>query len=198
MMPLAFTPQQPKPPTVSSNYKKMTIAEADYHSIFRKEGEILYYDLSKLNQNRFNDWIVNNFKEIQTISSFKKVAPSRKCLNSFLSKGYKHIESQCHYSAKAISLINPSYEYFTGFIFRQNPLNRIVTHSFNVFANSIVDFARIDKNLEVLNIEEPCFPHIYYGIKIPYDFLKQFEKETFNEFSMKPLLYEWYIENNCC
>lgn len=175
----------------------MAIEKTDFYSIFLEEGEPFYDDIYSLKQDEFNEWVSNNFKETQTVNSFEEVAPSKDYIKYFLKKGYKHIfPPQCHYSAKAVNIINPEYEYWTGFIHSQDFVLPIVTHSFNIFEGKIIDFARIDDKFKLLSKKDPYFPHTYYGIMIPAEFVKQFEEETFKNFSMKPLLFEWYKENN--
>jgi len=72
---------------------------------------------------------------------------------------------------------------------------RIITHSFNLFEDSIVDFSRIDKKYKILDETDAHFPNVYYGIKIPIEFVRNYKNETFDECSMKPLLFEWYKAN---
>ncbi|GET35033.1 hypothetical protein PbJCM13498_38960 [Prolixibacter bellariivorans] len=173
----------------------MSIPQDDFYSIFQGEGDF-YDEIHSLDQEKFNEWVSNSFEKIATISSFNEVAPSENTINEFRERGYIHKESQCHYSAKAISLLNPEFEYWTGFINRDDYLYPIVTHSFNLYKGKVIDLARVDKHLKPLDIESTSLPHVYYGIKIPHDFVKKYEKETFNEFSMEPLLVDWYKANN--
>ena len=46
------------------------------------------------------------------------------------------------------------------------------------------------------NEENDSLPHTYYGIEIPREFVLNYEQETIEEKSMKPLLYEWFLHNN--
>ncbi len=170
----------------------MVIDKIDFHSIFVKEGTPFYNELLLIDKEIFNNWVSKVFLNIKEIKSFSEVVPSKEIQEIFIRKGYHHIESQCHYSAKAISLLDSEYEYWTGFIYTQDCLYGVVTHSYNVYKNSIIDFARVNRQLEIHDIDTHYLPHVYYGIHIPTDFVKQYTETTFNEHSMKPLLYEWY------
>lgn len=174
----------------------MHLRDIDFHEIFVSEGEPFYNDILSLDKDVFNKWVTESFIELETITKFSEVIPKKKEVKSLIAKGYNHKPSQCHYSAKAINLIDESYEYWTGFIIRKCWVYPIVTHSFSLKENSIVDFARIDENFEELKAKIDSFPHEYFGIKIPHDFVRKFKTETFEEFSMKPLLFEWFNEQH--
>ena len=174
----------------------MQLENIDFHETFITEGEPFYNDINSIDKFHFNKWVTENFVKLTTITRFKEVIPKKKEVKNLIAKGYNHKPSQCHYSAKAINLIDESYEYWTGFIIRKCWVYPIVTHSFSIKKNSIVDFARIDENFEELKAKIDSFPHVYYGIKIPNDFVKKYQVETFENFSMNPLLYDWFIEQH--
>ncbi len=180
----------------------MPIPNLDYFSIFQEEGHPFYDQLIQLNQQEFNNWVIENFSLLGTYNSFEEVAPNNDDIESLIEKGYNHIGSQCHYSAKAITLLDNQYEYWTGFVIRNSFYFPYITHSFNVRDNRVVDFARLENDLSVMtenlnpeDIFNSTFPHIYFGIQIPLDFIENYRRATLNENSMIPLLYEWYTEN---
>ncbi|MFA7446670.1 MAG: hypothetical protein WCY89_12050, partial [Flavobacteriaceae bacterium] len=117
------------------------------------------------------------------------------CMEEIEEIGYKHIHYQCHYSAKAISILNENVLYYTGFVTRTCPIYPIITHSFNYYKDKVLDLSRIN-NPEYPLPEDCNLPHTYYGIKIPNEFVLEYHKETMENHSMNPLLYEWYIKNN--
>ena len=172
----------------------MPIKERDYYNMFLTEGEPLYRDISSIDENEFNSWVVTNFVEFNPVNTLFDVIPSKKEINKFINKGYEHRASQCHYSAKMISSLDDSYEYFTGFIYRKINFQSFTTHSFNVKLNSIVDFSRIDENLKKMYIKESEFPHNYFGINIPNDFVRSYEEDTLYHNPMRPLIFEWFVE----
>lgn len=174
----------------------MKLDKIDFYEIFTEEGEPFYNSIFSLDKVHFNKWVTDNFVKLKTITRFSDVIPNLQEIESLIEKGYVHKPSQCHYSAKAICILDESYEYWTGFIFRNYYVFPIVTHSFIIKENSIIDFARIDENLEELKVRINSFPHDYYGINIPNYFVKKFRDDTIENFSMNPLLYEWYIEQH--
>ncbi len=70
----------------------------------------------------------------------------------------------------------------------------IITHSFNIKDNRIVDFSRLDNNLNVIQYGYDYFPNTYVGFKIPQDFIDNYRTETLVEHSMNPLIIDYYIE----
>lgn len=162
--------------------------------MFLTEGEPLYRDIYSIDEKEFNSWVATNFVEFNAVNALIDVLPSKKEINTFIKKGYEHRASQCHYSAKMISILDDSYEYFTGFIYRNIYLNSFTTHSFNVKSNAIVDFSRIDDNFKKMLIKESEFPHKYFGIRIPNDFVKKFVEDTLYYNPMRPLIFEWFEE----
>jgi glutamate mutase epsilon subunit len=174
----------------------MNIEEIDFYELCLEEGHPSYSEIFKLDKMVFNDWMRDNLVEISTIKSYDNVLPSEKVFNDFVQKGYEHIHYQCHYSSKALSILDENYKYFTGFVERNTLDYSIITHSFNIKDYTIVDFARINDPEYQLTEEECGLPNIYYGIEIPRDFVLNYQEETFEDKSMKPLLYEWFLENN--
>lgn len=174
----------------------MKIDEIDFYELCLDEGEPFYAEIYGVNKNEFNNWVQKNLKEIKTIDSYKCVIPEEKVFTDFESIGYEHSHYQCHYTAKALSILNDDYKYFTGFVARNNIWYSLITHSFNCVDDTVVDFARINDPDYPITEEESGFPNTYYGIEIPREFVLNYENETFEEKSMKPLLYEWFIENN--
>jgi hypothetical protein len=174
----------------------MNIEEIDFYELCLEEGRPFYGEIFKLNKKVFNDWITDNLVEISTIKSYDHVLPSELVFNDFMQKGYEHIHYQCHYSSKALTILGEDYQYFTGFVERNNGWYNIITHSFNIKDYTIVDFARINDPEYQLTEEECGLPNTYYGIEIPKDFVLRYTRETFDEKSMKPLLYEWFVENH--
>lgn len=111
------------------------------------------------------------------ITSYSQVTPSQEVKNILKSYGYEHTPSQCHYSAKALTLIDESAEYYSGFVVRNITPYRIVAHSFNLINGSVVDLARMTEGMKPMEIIETTgMPHTYYGIKIPKDFIKKCEE----------------------
>lgn len=177
----------------------MAIQECDYFSVFVRED--FYGDIYRFREDKdiFNKWVADNFNELITINSFGEVAPPPKIIESVVNKGYVHRESQCHYSAKAATLLCDVKElkYTTGFVFRPSAsIHAIVAHSFNQTEEGvIIDFARLNKDFTTLE-NHYSLPHIYNGIIIPKEFVERYSDETFKRYSMRPLLYEWYCEVN--
>ena len=171
----------------------MTIKKANFYKIFQDEGAPFYIDEYNIDENHFNHWVSENFKEIASINDFKEIVPSRKTIDKFTIAGYVHRPYQCHYSAKAISILDSDYEYWTGFVHRQDNINYpIITHSFNIFKGTIVDFSRLNQDFSIYTNEDLYLPHVYYGINIPSGFVEEYRESVFNQYSMKPLLFEWY------
>ena len=172
----------------------MPIPKTDFHRIFVEEGKPFYNDIYSLRKDDFNEWVVTNFSVIKTISSFKEVAPNNKLFSDLQVKGYFHREGQCHYSSKAVSILDENFEYWTGFVHWQNWEYPIITHSFNICGGAIIDFSKINEEFKIIEEVNSYLPHVYYGIRIPVEFVRKFKNETFNDYSMKPLLFEWYKE----
>lgn len=172
----------------------MLVCRKDFYTIFQEEGYPFYNALDNLNRDNFNKWVSKKFSLVKTINTFDEVIPTREQVKAFLELGYNHKPSQCHYSAKAISLLNPEFEFWTGFIHRKDFIYPIITHSFNLKDFRIIDFSRLNDKLEIIDIASPYFPHLYYGIKVPNEMLMKYHVETLKEYSMNPLLYEMYLE----
>ena len=173
----------------------MAIEKYDYYNEFMDEGKPFYNSLNELDEDKFNDWVADNFIEVDTIESFEEVKPSRNIFDKIV-KGYRHINGQCHYSAKAVCLLDAEFKYFTGFIQRRDSYLPIVTHSFNVYQGSIIDFSRLKDDFSMIQEKKSTLPHVYFGINIPTEFVARFSKDVFEERSMNPLLYEWFREQN--
>lgn len=175
--------------------KHMNIESLDFYSIFLKEGEDFYQCLRKFDKDEFNYWVARYIVKVGEIRSFEDVKPDFSIIALSEQAGYKHIDSGCHYSAKAICILLPEFEYFTGFIWRNESINPIITHSFNVTQNRIVDFSRYITDPLNMPISQ-TFPHEYFGINIPREFVLKFREETINLYSMSPLICEWYVAQN--
>ena len=174
----------------------MSIYKVDFYELCLDEGGIFYSEIYGLDKDEFNQWVRDNIKEINTIESYDDVVPNNELLDSISKLGYEHIHYQCHYSAKASSILNCEFKYYTGFVVRNSYPYPIITHSFNTVNGSIIDFARINDLEDPFPYDTDSLPHIYYGIEIPRDFLLKYEQETLKNKSMKPLLSEWFLENN--
>lgn len=76
----------------------------------------------------------------------------------------------CYNNAQKICLIDPTYQYFEGFIGAQAPTYSptVTFHAFNVKENSIKDFTAFAGNFKT---------NYYFGINIPIDFMKIFIEE---------------------
>lgn len=172
----------------------MPIEKKNFYQIFQDESPDFYIDEFDTIVDEFNDWVAKNFLSLGRIKSFKNVQPRKRVIRAFEKLGYIHKESQCHYSAKAITLLNKEYEYWTGFIHQKDFIYPIVTHSFNIYLSKIVDFSRIGMDLNNNSTNDLYFPHVYYGIKIPFEFVDRYREDVLNNYSMIPLLFEWYNE----
>lgn len=170
----------------------MAIMRVDFYRIFQEEGAPFYNNSFGINKEEFNDWVINSFNRLIEIESLQKIIPKREIIDKFISLGYVHKAHQCHYSSKAITLLDPDFEYWTGFVNRQDFINPIITHSFNIYKGDIVDFARINQDFSIQTAQELYLPHIYYGINIPSEFINNYRDSVLNDFSMNPLLFEWY------
>lgn len=169
----------------------MLFEQLDFHSVFLEEGKDFYQCLRRIEKHEFNYWVSHNFISVGVMNSFEDVKPNPLIIALSEQSGYKHIDAQCHYSAKAICILMPEFEYYTGFIKRKESYKPIITHSFNVFKNQIVDFTK--------HITDPfnksdskSYPHEYFGVRIPREFVLNFRDEILNEHSMNPLICEWY------
>jgi hypothetical protein len=170
----------------------MIIEPIDFHSIFLDEGKGIYECLRRIDKDEFNHWAVLNFAKVgDVVNSFEDVKPNSSIINLSEHSGYKHRDIQCHYSAKAICILMTDFEYYTGFIKRNESNKPIITHSYNVYQNQIVDFTKYIAD-PLNRYESRTFPHEYFGVKIPREFVLNFRDETLNKFSMNPLICEWY------
>jgi hypothetical protein len=172
----------------------MNIDETDFYKICLEESPDFYDRIFAEDKNDFNQWIRENLSEFITIDCYDSVLPDATSLSDLIKVGYQHEHFQCHYSAKAVSILNEEYNYVTGFVERNTNYYSILTHSFNLYNDKIVDFARVDDTDSTLFNYETSFPHIYYGIEIPREFLIHFQDATLNEKSMNPLLIDWYLK----
>lgn len=174
----------------------MTLPKLNFHKEFMQEGELLYADLSSVDESKFNEWVANNFKEIGTIESFGQVKPPKEIFDKII-KSYNHTHGQCHYMAKAVCLLDSRFEYYTGFIEWHCSRFSIITHSFNIYEGVVVDFSRFDKDYNPITEPKSTLPHTYFGIKIPTEFVKKYESDLTDDDqkkNMRPLLYEWFSE----
>ena len=173
----------------------MTLPKLNFHEEFMEEGRPFYSSLSSVDESKFNEWVANNFKEIGTIESFEQVKPQKDLFDKII-KGYNHIHGQCHYSAKAVCLLDRRFKYYTGFIERGDQYTPIVTHSFNIYEGAIVDFSRFDKDYNPISETWSTLPHTYFGINIPFEFVEQYRFDFFDEEAprdMDPLLHKWFL-----
>lgn len=169
----------------------MIIERFDFHVTLLEEGKDFYQCLRKIDKDKFNVWVQQWFIGFGKVYSFEDVKPDPSLIALSELAGYKHIDAQCHYSAKAISILMPEFEYWTGFISRNASLNPIVTHSFNVYQGQIVDFSKYISD-PFYKLDLKSYPHEYFGVDIPREFVLKFKEETLNEFSMDPLICEWF------
>jgi hypothetical protein len=174
----------------------MNIDEIDYYELCLDEGGLLYANVYPLDKDDFNQWIRENIEEFITIENYDIVTPENDVLNQLNGVGYEHIHYQCHYSAKAATILNENFRYYTGFVNRASWPYPIITHSFNTSNGAVIDFARVSDPDDPIENQENSFPHTYYGISIPREFVQNYELETFEDKSMNPLLIQWYLENN--
>lgn len=175
----------------------MDFNDFDFWEICKVEGGQFYSDIITISKSDFNAWIVHNLQEIETFESFDDVRPSEELQLDLRELGYNHQFYQCHYSAKATTILKDGVRYYTGFVKRDSYDFPIITHSFNVIVDKIVDFARIeDPDYKFSDYDLSHFPNTYFGIEIPRKFIKRYQEETLENHSMRPLLIEWFIENN--
>lgn len=172
------------------------IRKEDFVDLFNSEGEfaLFYRRALELDREQFNNWISKNFDEICTIKSFKEIEPEKSDIVELIANGYEHLTALCHYSSKAVSLLNSNYEYWTGFITIKDWDFSFASHSFNMKNNQIKDFSRLNTDL-TLKYDFESLPHTYYGMNIPTAFIRHYESETLNNKSMNPLLVEWFLNN---
>lgn len=167
----------------------------DFYTLCLEEGHPFYSNVYPVNKEDFNNWVAANLEEIATIENYEEVLPTEDLMENLRMEGYTHRHYQCHYSAKALSIIDNQNRYFSGFLKRYSIYYPIITHSFNLRNNGIIDLARINNPDYPLNGED-SFPHTYYGIEIPREFILNYNEETINDYSMNPVLIDWYIANN--
>ncbi len=172
----------------------MNINKIDFYNLCLEEGHPFYDEIFPVDKDLFNQWIIGNLQKIVQIESFNDVTPSGVIVEELNKLGYNHIYYQCHYSAKAASILNKEIKYFTGFVERKSYSYPIITHSFNYFNNQVIDFSRINNPEDPIAEGDRGLPHTYYGIEIPTKFISNYKQETLVDKSMKPLLYEWYLE----
>lgn len=105
--------------------------ELNFFEIFMNEGGSFYDEFRRINGDHFNAWASNTFVLKYSAKTIADIIPDLTTIKMFQQLGYDHRPSQCHYSSKAISLLDSDYEYWTGFVCNQDPIsyNRI-THSF--------------------------------------------------------------------
>lgn len=169
----------------------MSIEPLDYHTIFLQEGEDFYQCLRKIDKDEFNYWVKHSLISVGEINSYEEVKPNPSIIALSEQSGYKHIDARCHYSAKAISILMSEFEYWTGFVVRNESVRPIITHSFNVLNNQIVDFTKHITD-PFNKLDQKTYPHEYFGVRIPREFVLKFRDEIFNEHSMNPLICEWF------
>jgi hypothetical protein len=169
----------------------------EYYQLILKESPFIYNKLREFDEKDFNEWVNRNFNELGTFNSFEEIIPCKRTFNRFKKQGYNHIPGQCHYSAKAINLLDPKYLFFTGFVIRNEYEFPLMTHSFNLFnKKKIVDFSKIANDYKISKNISRTFPDTYYGVCIPNWFVKKYREDTFNGDNytrMNPLLIDWYI-----
>ena len=174
----------------------MNINETDFYELCLDEGGPLYADVYPFDKDKLNQWVRENIEEFITIENYDVVTPADNILNQLNQLGYDHIDQQCHYSAKAATILNDNFRYYTGFVDRATFPYPIITHSFNTLNGDVIDLARISDPDDPIENQENSFPHTYYGISIPREFVLNYEQETLEDKSMNPLLVQWYLENN--
>jgi len=167
----------------------------DIHSSMIMEGGSLYSNIFKFDKNLFNQWCIDNFEYYGEVHTFEEAEPSEIQFSNFQKLGYQHLNSACHYSANAISLLDSNYKSITGFIITQLSPSPLITHSFNFFDNQIIDFSRYLLNDSFTSRDKDGLPHKYFGIELPIKFLKKYEDEILDK-TMNPLLYEFCRECN--
>lgn len=162
--------------------------------IKKSYNEILSFQFEENLEKRieFTTWISEHFKEIQIIDKLEDILPTKMTLENLIKKGYQHKPTQCHYSAKAISIIDNSFEYCTGFVINNARFFNFIPHSFNICNGKIFDFSKVNSDLSIFPGMENKFPITYYGAKIDNEFVKRYKEETLSKYSMKPLLFEWF------
>jgi hypothetical protein len=173
----------------------MALPKLNFHQEFMIEGGSFYSSLSSVDESEFNEWVVNSFTKIGTIESFEQVKPTKAVFDRII-KGYNHIHGQCHYSAKAVCLLDNRFEYFTGFLERHCSHYSIITHSFNIYDGAIVDFSRFDKGYNPISESKSTLPHTYFGIQIPFEFVEKYKFDLLDEEAprdMDPLLHKWFL-----
>lgn len=169
----------------------------DFYEFILDEGEEFYTTMYRFKKECINLWFKENVKYFGEINSYTDLNLDRNFINSVAENDYTHQELQCHYSAKRITQLYPEVKYITGFVVRNDFPHSLVTRSFNLFDDKIIDLARLDERFGTLE-DDDTFPHYYFGFEIPSAFVKQYENETIENYSMSPLLFEWFEENNFC
>lgn len=168
------------------------LPNANYRQLMMNDSAQLYTQLFGIDESEFNSWVKKSFQKLAKVCSYSEVVPSDEMFDRLTNLGYNHMStSQCHYCAKATALLDSNYECWTGFIITDNPdpYAPIITHSFNVQQNRVVDFSRLESRGVIIEAN-PRFPQYYYGIQLPIEFIRKFESEPSN----RPRLYEWYCE----
>lgn len=174
------------------------LQNVDFYEIMLDEGEAFYGEMYQFEKHSVNEWLLANLTFFGTINSYNEVLPEVEEIKVFQMNGYIHSEHQCHYSAKRINQIDKTYKYITGFVSRNYYPYSWITHSFNFHNNSIIDFAKLNNEFISMEDDGNSLPHHFYGIEIPNEFVATFTHETIQNFSMKPLLFEWIKTNNFC
>lgn len=174
----------------------MNIQKIDFYELCLNEGGVFYADVYPLEKEDFNQWMRDHLTEVVTIDNYDLVVPDNNLMGQLYQLGYEHVHYQCHYSAKAATILSDNFGYYTGFIERAGYPYPIITHSFNILDGAVVDFARVSEPDDPIENQENTFPHTYYGIQIPREFVLNYKQETLDGKSMNPLLVQWYLENN--
>jgi hypothetical protein len=159
-----------------------------YDQLIKEED--FYNDLYEFDEESFFEWVVANFNLIGEINSFSEVTPNKEDFERFVENGLVFRRSSCFHVAMSISLIDPAFQFYTGFII-QNTIPLLFAHAFNVHEGTIVDFSFYE-----LEDKEASFPNKYVGIEIPSHYVKQFGKNLQDPDDVYPLLVNWIRDNN--
>ena len=164
------------------------LPDFDYHAIMMEESPTFYSGLSTVDKTDFNRWVRENFMVLDVVNSFDEIVPKLEEYDKVTGMGITPSPSRCHFNSKAVGMIDSEYQCFTGFVWRSDPYDPIITHSFNFRNGKVVDFSR-KENRDTIMMSKANFPHRYFGIQIPLDFIKAFQDEP----SEHPLLHEWFV-----
>ncbi|MBS1635163.1 MAG: hypothetical protein JST26_04515 [Bacteroidetes bacterium] len=100
--------------------------------------------------------------------------------------------SQCFHNSALISLNNSSIKYFEGLLYGPKFKN-CIHHGFNVCDKGVIDITYLNNRADFHNDSMRDEYYIYYGVHIPFEFIKDIKEKLNNNHNQHtPLLLNYY------